>query len=125
MDIQLYPTLRVRHSLHEEYIAASLQTVGGTVDLGARAHHQMLLELARVRLEDRGNGVSAGEEGWIHLRDLEQRLGKDEPHINVWIHRLGLQVKRASVHGLDNLVERRRGLGEVRLGTSSVEVGRL
>lgn len=116
-------SLCIRHSRHEEFIAASLRlSQGQTINLGARSHHQMLLELARIRLRDRAAGVPLAEEGWIHRDELTTRLGVDEAYVNVMVHRVRHQLRKTGVSAAGDIVERRRGIGELRLGIASVSV---
>jgi hypothetical protein len=119
------PKLELRHSLHEEFITAEIRQHGRVFDLGARAHHGLLLELARARLRDRGAGLCAGEEGWMHMCELSQRLGLEPPHLNVHIHRIRRQLRKLGYPETRLLIERRCGCGELRVGVSELEISRL
>ncbi|MCA9685603.1 MAG: FHA domain-containing protein [Myxococcales bacterium] len=56
--------LVIRHDCTEEYVQVHLRRPSGVLlELGARAHHAVLLELGRVRLEDRGRGLASELEG--------------------------------------------------------------
>lgn len=85
--------LLVRTDRMQEYICATLTLPTGVVwQLGARAHHVVLLALARARLADRGHGSSPEREGWVHADPLAARLGVDVQHLNIMIHRIRTQL---------------------------------
>jgi hypothetical protein len=118
--------LVVRHDRVEEHVTAELRPpVGKTIDLGNRAHNAVLLELARVRLEDRAQGVDPAEEGWIHREQLSARMGLEENHVNIMIFRLRRQLADLGVTDAANVVERRARSGMLRIGSPSVSVGRV
>lgn len=118
--------LVVRHSADEEFIQVScvLEERQGarTLELGARAHHALLLALARERLSDQARGVAAGEQGFVHMEDLCQRLGQDESHCNVMVFRCRQQLATAGVPGAAELIERRKPTRQLRVAVARVEV---
>lgn len=101
----------------EEQLTVSVNGKGWTLDLGERAHHSLLLALARKRLQDIENGFQAEDAGWMNAHqlrdDLEKELRRevDEYQINLHIHRLRKQLLKQEPFGylFTNLVERRRG----------------
>jgi hypothetical protein len=124
-------TLRFAVSRDEEYIALTARSDNHVIDLGARAHHQVLLTLARSRLEDRktwassSNGRGAppeSSEGWVYQDELAQRLAIDETHLNVAVFRCRRQLAEAGIVGAASIIERRRPTREVRLGVSRIEI---
>jgi hypothetical protein len=122
-------TLQFSVSRDEEYIALTARGDNHVIDLGARAHHQVLLALARSRLEDRRAWASSGgssppesSEGWVYQDELAQRLAMDETHLNVAVFRCRRQFAEAGIIGAASIIERRRPTREVRLGVSRVEV---
>lgn len=115
--------LRFRVSRDQEYIELAANADGRTVDLGARAHHALLLELARLRLKEQQE--SPGEEtahGWIYLEELCERLALDEPHLNVAIHRCRQHLASAGVVGAAGIVERRKPTRQLRIGVGRIEL---
>ncbi len=68
-------SLRFTVSRDEEFIEVSAVAPGHTVELGARAHHGVLLALARARLEDQQEAARAPaasrlpetSQGWLYL----------------------------------------------------------
>jgi hypothetical protein len=122
-------TLRFSVSGDEEYIALTARGDYHEIDLGARAHHQVLLALARSRLADRKAWAASGErarpesaEGWVYQDELAQNLAMDETHLNVSVFRCRRQLAEAGIIGAANIVERRRPTREVRLGVSRIEI---
>lgn len=120
-------TLRFAVSSDEEYVALSARSSTGTIDLGSRAHHAVLLTLARSRLEDRatrggGNGLPESAEGWVYQDELAEKLAIDETHLNVAVFRCRRQLAEAGIIDAANIIERRRPTREVRLGVSRIEI---
>ena len=122
-------TLRFAVSRDEEYVALTAHAEHQVIDLGARAHHAVLLTLARTRLEDRkslaiprGNESPESAEGWIYQDELADKLAIDENHLNVAIFRCRRQLAEAGIIGAADIVERRRPTREVRLGVSKIEI---
>lgn len=107
-------------SLNEEHVGATLQTRGGNLDLGARAHHYCLVTLARLRCAHAQAGYDTGSQGWIDLELLARMLGMDVSHVNVQIHRARLQVTPLLSASSPELIERRRG--SVRFGALAFRV---
>jgi hypothetical protein len=115
--------LRFRVSRDQEYIELAVSAEGRTVDLGARAHHALLLELARLRLKEQQE--APGEEtahGWIYQEELAQRLALDEPHLNVAIYRCRQHLAAAGVLGAAGIVERRKPTRQLRIGVGRIEL---
>lgn len=116
-------TLRFTVSRDQEHVVASLVFPGGTVELGARAHHGLLLELARERLRDRRSGdLAEPERGWTFVELLCDRLRTEQTHLNILVHRARRQLARAGVVDGAAIVERRVGTGQLRLGPTNIEL---
>lgn len=123
-------TLRFSVSRDEEYIALTARDDHHVIDLGARAHHVVLLTLARNRLEDRKARSSAdgkdrppeSSEGWMYQDELATKLAIDETHLNVAVFRCRRQFAEAGIIGAASIIERRRPTREVRLGVSRIEI---
>jgi hypothetical protein len=122
-------TLRFSVSSDEEFIALTAHDDHHSIDLGARAHHAVLLTLARRRLEDRktraadrSGGPPETSEGWIYQDELATKLAMDETHLNVAVFRCRRQLAEAGIVGAASIIERRRPTREVRLGVSRIEI---
>ena len=92
------------------------------VDLGVRPSHELLLALAEKRLEDRKDGVTEAEQGWMPIDVLTRMLTLDESLINVHVHRARRQLQDAHVADAAHIIERRRGSRAIRLGVARVEI---
>jgi hypothetical protein len=121
-------TWRFSVSRDEEYVALAARGAHHEIDLGARAHHQVLLTLARSRLADRvarAEGRAAppeGAEGWIYQDELASKLAMDETHLNVAVFRCRRQLAEAGIVGAASIIERRRPTRELRLGVARIEI---
>ncbi|WP_437762406.1 FHA domain-containing protein [Sorangium sp. So ce281] len=116
--------LRFEVSHDEEHIAVALVQGEKVIQLAARAHHELLLMLARSRLRDREAGLPPAERGWRYVDDLIGKLRLDLHHLNVNVFRARQQLARAGVLDAGSLVERRTTSRQIRLGTEAVEVVR-
>jgi hypothetical protein len=114
--------LRFTASQDEEHVEIVAVCGARRWDLQARAHHYMLLVLARGRLADRAAGVSLAEEGWIHQDDLLRMLRTNENHLHISIHRARAQLGKLGVADAAALVERRTGSRQIRLGVEAIEL---
>jgi hypothetical protein len=121
-------TLQFSVSRDEEYVALAARTDGRVIDLGARAHHLVLLTLARSRLEDRKAAAPAtgalpeSAEGWMYQDELADKLAIDETHLNVAVFRCRRQLAEAGILDAAGIIERRRPTREVRLGVARIEI---
>jgi FHA domain len=112
--------LRFRLSRDEEYIELFLLHGGAETHLQARAHFELLLVLARARLEDADHPPS--ERGWRYADELQRGLGLEGAAFNLYIFRARQQFGEAEVAGAAGVVERRASTGQVRLGVERIEV---
>jgi hypothetical protein len=118
----LSSTLHFRVSRDREHVALS---VVGTrvIDLGARSHHYPLLLLAQAQLNDRNHAVlSPTEQGWMGIDQLAEQLRTDATYVNVGVFRCRKQLAAAGVLGAEQIIERRRGTGQLRLGVKNFEI---
>jgi hypothetical protein len=118
--------LHLRVSQNEEYIELVLRTGRGERHLPARAFHYMLLVLARIRQSDLAAGSRAEEAGWTYIHDLAKRLGVSAENVNVDVHRMRQFIARQELFtDPENIVERRRSTGELRIGMGTIHIGRI
>lgn len=117
-------------SRDEEHIELTVLGEGHRLALGARAHHALLLALARARLADEqetAHGAMAAtlpetSHGWVYLEDLARDLTMDETHVNVAVFRCRQQLAAAGIAGAPGIVERRPRTRQLRLGVRRVEI---
>lgn len=118
-------SLRFEVSPDEEHVhILALGGEDGGLDLGVRAHHYLLLTLARARLRDRAAGAGLGEEGWEDSERLARRLGVTQNAFYVQTCRARAQLAELGVADAATFVERRAG-GKIRIGVAAVEVVRV
>lgn len=125
-------TWRFSVSRDEEYIALVARSEHHEFDLGARAHHLLLLTLARSRLTDRKSWAESNPErkspppdtaeGWVYQDELAAKLAIDETHLNVAVFRCRRQLAEAGIIGAASIIERRRPTRELRLGVARIEI---
>lgn len=114
-------TLRFAFTRDEEYVELVALGRGRGLDLKARAHHYLLLVLARERDAQRAAGVPSPDAGWIHQNRLLEMLRMDVSHLNITIHRSRVQLGEEGVVDAARLIERRPGTRQLRIGVSSLE----
>ena len=106
--------LNLAVSLDEEHVDTTAVLRGTRHHLEFRAHHYLLVTLARLRLVD-------FEGGWVEAERLTRMLAIDRRALNVQIFRARLELTELGVQDASGLVERRSGAG-LRLGITDVVV---
>lgn len=95
----------------------------GEIFRSSRAYTQLLLSLARRRLEDRAKGnVPLDEQGWVYVDELRAIHGVDDNRLSVDIHRARREFAAANVTNPANIIERRRLTRQVRIGISQINI---
>ena len=116
-------TLEFAVSRDEEFVSLTVVDGDRRVELRPRAHHYLLLTLARLRLEDiRAGELPPTSHGWIHQIDLARLIDATEAKIDVDIFRARKQLLKAEVEGAAAIVERRARTRQLRLGTSRFRI---
>lgn len=106
-----------------EHIEIIAQTDAGPMTIPHRAHHDLLLALARARQADAANpDLSVAEQGWVYQEDVARDLRIRQLHFNMAIHRARAQFREAGFVDADDLFERRRGSGQIRIGVADLEI---
>ncbi|MBX3201096.1 MAG: FHA domain-containing protein [Labilithrix sp.] len=114
--------LELAVSDNEESVWLSLMSENGRVALPERAFHYLLLVLARARLADVAAGADRWAAGWVTREELLGRLTSTPEALNVDIHRVRRQLAQAGVKNATDIIERRHGAAELRLGTDAVVI---
>lgn len=109
-------------SLDEEVTELALQHTQQTIDLAARSHHYLMLQLARHRAEDAAAGLDSKSQGWVYAEQLAAELGLDTTHMNIQIFRARKQLADClpDAHGHQYLLERRGG--KIRFGCEKFKI---
>ena len=115
-------TLDLAVSADEEYVEATVGLTDGARTLPARAHHYLLLVLARARLADAEAGVGQGERGWVYTSDLRKALGVSANAYYVMAHRCRRDFENLGVLDSADLLQKRSTSRQVRLGIASLTV---
>lgn len=130
-------TRRVRRPVHKASIAVvvssgkdrvevSLTSEDTRLPLPARRHHELWWLLAEARLEDRGSGYTASEEGWVTTNAIRERLGfqATDAHLSVLVYRSHKELQGLGFSDSGAFIERRTlgGQNMLRLGIADVTV---
>lgn len=110
-------------SSDEEFVKLEVERGGKRTVLDPRAHHYLLLTLARRRVEDAE--APPAQRGWIHRDDVMRMLMMDPQHLNVQIFRARQQFRQVGVTDAVAIVERRSGTGQLRIGAWHIQISRL
>jgi hypothetical protein len=106
----------------EEHVEIRLRAERRDVSLAPRAHHYLLLTLARARAKDAS--LAESERGWVHVETLAQWLRIDVEKLNVDIFRARRQFLDAGVSDAHGLIQRRQHSRSLRLGSERFEIRR-
>lgn len=82
----------------------------------ARAHHEMLMLLARARREDQDAGLPAANCGWLYHDELCKRLRLEPDRLNVDVYRIRQQFAKLGLLDPGEVVQRRSRSRQLRLG---------
>ncbi len=111
-------------SRDQEYVSIHMLHDDSKVELEPRAHAHLLLALARARLSDVSNPqLAQSEHGWVHREDLAKDLAIDLSLLNLWVHRARQQLVKAGIRDAGDIIERRPGTLQLRIGVSNLTIG--
>ncbi|MFT4621424.1 MAG: hypothetical protein ACI8PZ_000076 [Myxococcota bacterium] len=108
-------------SSDEEHVELEVQRGAAVDKFKHRAHHYLLLTLARLRAEEHAAGVDEADAGWVYQDDLSHQLRLGTNGLYQQIHRSRRQLRGVGVGDSERVVERRSGSGQLRIGTANVE----
>lgn len=112
--------LRFRVSRDEEYVELHVTTGGTTHALPPRAHHYVLLTLARARIAD--EAMPEGERGWRYTSDLLRALRMSDNQLYVSLHRARREFGAIGLDEASQLVERRPTTRQIRIAARQLKV---
>lgn len=113
-------SLRFRVSRDEEYVELHVTTGGVPHALTPRAHHYVLLTLARARLADQA--MPEGERGWRYTSDLLRALRMSDNQLYVSLHRARREFGALGLDEATQLVERRPTTRQIRIAARHLKV---
>jgi hypothetical protein len=108
-----------------EYVNLRLLSGRAIVDLGDRVHNVLLLALARERRGDEARGLPDTSCGWLYADQLADELGVSLPQLNLYAFRARRLLSSRGVIDADQVVERRRSTGQLRIGARQLEIQEL
>ena len=109
----------------EEHVSVKAMWPDKSLDLGVRAHHYLLLTLARQRLKEAKGGIDFQSQGWIEFQRLSKMLALDSTNLNCQVFRARQQVARTLPKKSPypaQIIERRPG--ELRFGFPQFKIFR-
>ena len=110
-------------SADEEHVELRAEQGGRAWELKSRAHHYLLLTLARVWVKDADDpDIAPGERGWVYQDELSTMLRMDDNGIYLAVFRARKQLTEAGVPGAADIVERRPGTRQVRIGAGAISI---
>lgn len=110
-------------STDEEHVELEARMGDRRFDLKSRAHHYLLLTLARARLNDANDPeLPLTAQGWLYQDDLARMLRLDDNAIYLAVFRARKQLKKAGIARAASLVERRAGTRQLRIGIADLHV---
>jgi FHA domain len=114
--------LAFKVSRDEEYVHLRAECAGASFDLGSRAHHYLLLTLARHRLADATLQLPETSCGWVYQDDLVKALASSPPQLNIDIFRIRKQFSGLGILDASDIVERRPRTRQLRIGVASFDI---
>lgn len=112
-------------SLDDEHVDVRARTDDGKeLLLPPRSSHYMLLTLARARLQDAQRGVPRDEQGWLYATDLADMLQYTAERLNLEIFRARALLAKLGIAESTQLIERRPGTRQLRIGIARLSVTR-
>ncbi len=109
-------------SRDEEHVELVMHWHGRQTSLGSRAHHYLLLELARRRVAERGAHLPEPSCGWVYHDELSRALRMDEQRVNLEVFRLRQQFAKLNLREPMRIVERRPRTRQLRIGAPLLRV---
>jgi pSer/pThr/pTyr-binding forkhead associated (FHA) protein len=117
--------LELRVSRDEEHVEATLRVPGRMLRLGARAHHYLLLILARHRLDDQNAGHLSSACGWVYVEELLDELRVTPEQLNLDVFRIRQQFSSLGFSSPAEVIERRPRTRQLRLGIADLLVDKI
>ncbi|HYP99291.1 MAG TPA: FHA domain-containing protein [Polyangiaceae bacterium] len=118
----LESSLLFRVSSDEEFVELSLQYGNRLLSLGARQHNFLLLTLARTRLADAARQLPEEECGWVYKEQLAQGLLVTSQQVDGEVFRIRRHFGHHGVPHAANIIERRPGTTQLRIGMARLEI---
>lgn len=109
-------------SRDEEHVAVEAQCGGARIHFGIRAHHYLLLTLARQRRRDSDAGLPETSCGWVDVDELHLDAGTSSARVNIDVFRVRRQFEALGVIDGREVVERRPRARQLRIGVARITI---
>jgi hypothetical protein len=109
-------------SLDEEHVDLRARCGDRLLALGERAHHYLLLTLARARMADAQTETVESACGWLDVETLCRGSKGTRGQISVDVFRARKQLQDHGIVDAARIIERRPG--QLRIGTPNLTIGR-
>jgi len=110
-------------SRDQEYVEVEVLYNNQRLPLRPRADLELLLQLARLRIQDQeGSEVPESERGWVYRDELLKMLAISENTLHQRVFRAREQLARVGIDSAAGVVERRLPTGQIRIGVSHLTV---
>lgn len=113
-------TARFLVSSDEEHVRLILSHPLGEIAVPPRGYQYHLLVLARAR-RDAPAHLPESRRGWVTSETLCRMLACTRNQLDVYVHRARQQLTAAGVEDAHAIIERHRGAGTLRFGTSRIQ----
>lgn len=118
-----HAALHFRVSRDEEHVELDVELDGRRHPLGSKAHHYVLMVLARLRQHDAGDpSLEDTARGWVVQEDLTRMLGAREGALHTAVFRARAELAELGLVDAAGVVERRKGSRQLRLGVNRFTV---
>jgi hypothetical protein len=111
-----------RVSTDEEHVELVAKFGDVSIELGSRGHNYILLLLARQRLADAAQDITASACGWVYQDDFIRALKSSPERLSIDIFRIRRQFAAVGVSEPASLVERRPRTKQLRIGVSALSI---
>jgi hypothetical protein len=108
-------------SRDEEHVELTAHVGSQEIDFGSRAHHYVLLTLARQRLFDTERAIPESSCGWMYANELARAIAEETEHVNVAVFRIRRQFAQHFVNAAE-IIERRHRSGQLRIAVGALEI---
>jgi hypothetical protein len=108
-------------SRDEEHVELTAHIGSQEIDFGSRAHHYVLLTLARQRLCDTQRAIPESSCGWMYANELARAIAEETEHVNVAVFRIRRQFAQHFVNAAE-IIERRHRSGQLRIAVGALEI---
>lgn len=88
----------------------------------ARKHWEMLMELARRRLQDEERGLPQAECGWMTTQEMAEWLGIPKDLVLLHAHHCRQALKKAGIVDFQDIIGRRSVVRKMRIGTAKLTI---